>query len=129
MSYLALFSSLNEDWGFLCFHHHKTVRFLKNIWSRRIQNLELASGSCRRILPLMWIVLVSFAPCLSQELFSPHHRYLFLPQKGKEKKKQENFKTHGFPTASLGKKGGKTSLRRAGCQTMQQTYYRNGILE
>lgn len=64
-------------------------------------NLKLVSGFCRRILPVVWVVLVSLAPCLTQELLSPHHRYLFLLQKGKEMNKQEDLKTHGFPTASL----------------------------
>lgn len=66
--------------------------------------MELVCGSCRRILPLVWVVFVSCACCLTQELLPPHHRYLFLPQKGKEGKGQENLMTHEFPTASLGKR-------------------------
>lgn len=73
----------NEAWWFLGFHHLKIVRFLKTFGQGPSINLEHASGSCRRILPLVWVVLVSFAPCLTQELLSPHQRYLFLPQKGK----------------------------------------------
>lgn len=36
----------NEDWCFLGFHHPKIVRFLGNIWSRRIHKL----GACIWIL-------------------------------------------------------------------------------
>lgn len=40
--------------------------------------MELVSRSCRRILPLVWVVLVSFPPGPTQELLSPHLRVLIL---------------------------------------------------
>lgn len=38
--------------GVLCFYHPKSVRFLGNIWSRRLENIGTCIWPCRRTLPL-----------------------------------------------------------------------------
>lgn len=64
------------------------MRFLGNIWSRRLKKIGACTWSCRRALSLVWVVLVSSAPRLTQELLAPHPRHLFLPQNEREGKKQ-----------------------------------------